>query len=66
MENCIVYKNEKATIEVTYGLYSEYKKGRPHYVLNLCQKASNELWEKCSTVVNHGLMHWSNKQLTNT
>lgn len=60
---CVVYPNEDATVEVTYGLYSEFNAGRPHYVHKLCAKAAEELWEKSKILVNQGDMHWSNKSL---
>lgn len=60
---CEIYKNEIATTQVTYGLYEEYKKGRHHYSHNLCDLAAKELWDKCSAMVNNGLMHWSNKSI---
>jgi hypothetical protein len=60
---CVVYPTEKATVNVIYGLYSEFKKGRPHYNINLCNKAALELWEDCSVLVNNGLAHWVNKAI---
>lgn len=64
MIKCEIYQDEEATVEVTYGLYSEYKKGRPHYVHNLCQQAAKELWDTdIHMLVNMGKMHWTNKIL---
>ncbi len=60
---CVVYRDKIAEVNVIYGLYSEYEKGRPHYNLNLSWKAADELWEKSSTLVNLGLCHWSNKPI---
>lgn len=60
---CEMYQSEMATVEITYGLYSEYQKGRPHYKYKLCEKAAKELWDKCAILVNQGDMHWTNKPL---
>jgi hypothetical protein len=60
---CEWYPNELATVELTYGLYSEYQKGRRHNVHKLCIKASKELFEKCAPLINSGYMHWVNKPL---
>ena len=60
---CEMYKSELATVEITYGLYSEYQKGRPHYNHKLCGKAAKELWDKCAILVNQGDMHWTKKPL---
>ena len=60
---CEMYQSELATVEVTYGLYSEYQKGRKHYKHKLCYKAAKELWDKCAILVNQGDMHWTNKPL---
>ena len=60
---CEMYPDEDATVEITYGLYSEYKGGKPHYNHKLCQRGANELWEKCKPLVNLGDMHWKNKEI---
>jgi len=60
---CEIYPKEKAIVEVTYGLYSEYEKGRPYWNHKLCNKAADELWQKCSHLVSQGFMYWSNKQI---
>jgi len=57
---CEIYQSEPATVEITYGLYSNQKEHNKH---NLCDKAAKELWDKCATLVNNGLMHWSNKKI---
>ena len=41
-ESC--YKKE-ANMNVTYGLFNEYKNGRPHPNFNLCSECSNLLLE---------------------
>jgi hypothetical protein len=61
---CEIYPDQEAVVEVTYGLYSEFSKGRPHYKHNLCIKASKELWDKSSILVNSGEMHWKNKSIS--
>jgi len=58
-----MYQSEPATVIITYGLYEEYKKGRPHYTHKLCSKAAKELWDNCDIYVNQGLMHWNVTQL---
>jgi hypothetical protein len=60
---CEIYLTEEATVQVTYGMYSSFREGIPHYKHSLCQKAANELWEKCKTLVNIGDMHWVNKPI---
>ncbi len=60
-----MYQDQDATVEITYGLYLEYKKGRPYYKHNLCEKAAKELWDKCNILVNLGDMYWSNKIIKN-
>lgn len=62
---CEMYQNEDATVDITYGLYSEYEKGKPHYNHKLCKKASGELFDRCAVLVNQGLMQWSNKEIKN-
>jgi hypothetical protein len=59
---CEQYKEEKATVKVTYGLFSEYKKGRPYYTHNLCDKAAKELYERCKGSINEMLMYWKNEK----
>ena len=64
---CQLYPDNVATVKVTYGLYSEYEKGRPHYVYYLCEKAHEELWNgrkptgdrvNLKVLVNLGLAHY--------
>jgi len=52
-----MYPTEKATVKITFGLYSEHKKGRPHYTHYLCEKAAKKLWDECEAAVNLGFMH---------
>lgn len=62
-QKCMVYPELQANVLVVYGLYDEFAKGRPHHELFLSDKAAKELWDKCSTLVNLGLCHWSNKPI---
>lgn len=48
----------KATTHVTYGLYSEHEKGRPHHELNVCPQHLEELGKKCKPAVAVLLMHF--------
>lgn len=59
--HCEMYPTELAMVEITYGLVSEYEKGRPHYKHNLCTKGALELWAKCNDLIKENLMYWSNK-----
>ena len=59
-----MYKGEKATVKVTYGLYNEYKKGRMYYEHYLCDKAAKELYEKCKGSINEMLMYWKNENVS--
>jgi len=47
-----------ATANVIYGLYSEYEKGRPHHVLDVCSEHLQELGKRCKPAVAVGLMHF--------
>lgn len=62
-KNCMMYPNQPATVKVTYGLYSEFMNGRPHYVVYLCEQGSNELWEKCKDAIKENLMYWKNEKI---
>ena len=52
------HQNVEAFGHVTWGLYSEYQRGRPHQAAHLCQECSDELWEKSKALVNLQLMHY--------
>lgn len=58
-----MYKDETATIKVTYGLFSEHEKGRAHYTYNLCDKAAKEIYKKCEGEIKEMLMYWKNETL---
>ena len=55
--SCQVCK-KVAIAHVTYGLYSEYKKGRPHHELDVCSKHLTELGKKCKPAVATLLLHF--------
>jgi hypothetical protein len=60
-----MYQDKNASVEVTYGLYSEYKKGRPYYNHKLSDVAAKELWEQCKDLIKENLMYWNNKPISN-
>lgn len=61
--NCEIYPKELAIVKVTYGLFSEYNKGRPHYIHYLSNKGSIKLWNLCSILVSSGKMYWKNEKI---
>lgn len=63
MVKCAIHDNNPATVNIIYGLYDEYKKGRPHYNINLCDICANELWDKSKSAIQVQLMHWVNKSI---
>ena len=49
--------------KITYGLYAEYERGRPHHVLKLCEGCAHDLWSGTSCaplrpLVTAGLAHF--------
>lgn len=60
---CEMYRNELATVQVTYGLYSERENAREHYKHNLSDRAAAELFKKCHDLIKENLMYWHNRPL---
>ena len=52
-----------ATVNCTWGLYELRGEPRTEPMQNadLCGQCSDDLWQRCKSAVNSGIMHWMNK-----